>query len=196
MQVNFKQDKNISFAGQRLFKVKLKNPVDSSDVKACFTKMDDSDIALAHKLKKIWKDTRFGTEILDEYFRGQDKCAGELLDDVFMVECPELLGPKQRVKALAHIKEYPEELNLAYIQSASKIYGIEHVKGAGEMMIYGLVKLAKELNKKYISLISSSLDNDIWYYKLGFNQWHARNILPKEKFDLTLEYISKKYGLK
>ena len=78
---------------------------------------------------------------------------------------------------------------------------IPKVKGAGELGILGLIKLAKENLLKKLSLSSA---NDTFYNKLGFefNYEYVQSVsssvthsLPKRKYNSFIEKTEKKYNI-
>lgn len=86
------------------------------------------------------------------------------------------------------------------IQSAPAIAErplITPIKGAGEVIIYGAVKMAKENGFKKVELLSA---NDRFYEKIGFIKDEKKPkyknfyyYLPQEKYDNFIENVEKKY---
>ena len=99
-----------------------------------------------------------------------------------------------------------EIFEIYYIQSSPKILETKQlplIKGAGELAVYGAVKLAKNNGFEKIRLLST---NDTFYEKIGFEQQSSLSrsrkngvgsyyILPKEKYDLFMKNIERKYSL-
>lgn len=200
---------DVSFSGQRLYKFNLKKISDSSvseNVPVWFTKITKEDIPLLSEILPIWtKYTEYGKAIIKTFIDGQYVAGkpqkgfrGDFEDEFFMIEKCNETNPTNRVKAVARIKSYSDELFINYLQSASKLPNVEKLKGAGELLIYGIVKRAKELNKDFVDLFSCA---DEWYAKLGFNvaegngYYIGETILPKENYSKLMKYIESKYKI-
>ncbi len=96
-----------------------------------------------------------------------------------------------------------DEFEIFYVQSSPDILYSPFqppVKGAGELAIYGAVRLAKENFFKLVSLLST---NDSFYYQIGFlksknnesDMPTTKFELPCEKYDEFLKRVEDKYSL-
>ena len=83
----------------------------------------------------------------------------------YMIERLDNVPADEKIRGFAAIKNSKDELFLDYIQSANEMKEAEKLKGAGELLLYSLVKMAKEKGQKIFSLISCV---DDWYEKLGW----------------------------
>ena len=96
-----------------------------------------------------------------------------------------------------------KDFSIYYLQSAPMIAyakGKSPVKGAGELAIYGAVKLAKENGFENVKLFSS---NNAFYDRIGFPRVRGREVsifatpykLKEKDYDRFLSRIEEKYSL-
>ncbi len=123
-------------------------------------------------LPKWSNDTEFGADILinfitrAKYVLANKERINRPWDmDFYMVERLDEVAENEKVRALAAVKNSKKELFLDYIQSANEMSDSEKLRGAGELLLYSLVKGAKEKGQKIFSLISCV---DDWYERLGW----------------------------
>ncbi len=198
--------RKVSFSGQRLFQFNMKKKIRGSfteNVPVWFTKLTQEDVPLLTEILPLWqKYTDYGNSIIKSFLaevspkrKKQKSFWGCFEQEFYMIEKCNESNSKSRVKALARLKNYEDEYFISYLQSASKIPTGEKLKGAGELLLYGIIKRADDLNKEFVDLISLA---DDWYSKLGFKMVGDGNclgdaLLLKENYHKLMKYVESKY---
>lgn len=204
MQISAIKNQNLyshpSFSGIRLYSVNLKKNVNgvSAYIPAYFTKMTEEDVPLVQKVKGIWRDTKYGEVIINNFLKSLERETRFDIEECvsYMIEDPSALNPKDRIKALAQVSSRGDELIIDFVQSLGNGYSLEKLKGAGVALIYGICQQAKNFKKQAITLASATAKTDEWYNSLGFIRFSKYPIfdLPSEKFGNLLSSIEKKYN--
>ena len=191
---------NLSFKGQRLYPVKLMRILPDKKIKyidAFFTKMDKSDIELAKAISPIWeKESRFGKTILSGFL---DRHLNEIKktgEDFFMIEVPEAKTPLERIKALAVTSQLSGGTYIDLIQSGSQIKSLEKLKGAGKMILFGIMKQAQKTDKTPLILEPTPL-SEKWYQKLQFEELSGTHLfmLSESKIEKLIKKLKNEYNL-
>ena len=207
------QQKNINFGAKTLYPMMVKKAVKNGYrlVKADFAELSVTskrDLQCIKELKRAWRysasENNYISDIAQKF---QDDTSFETppIYRYFVVRLAS--GKKkmsQKIASVMAVKIAPKELLfLDYIQSASQVKhnsNVPKVKGAGELGILGLIKLAK---KNFLKKLSLSSVADSFYEKLGF-QYHYGHIrgfsagthhLPQNKFNCFIKKTEKKYNI-
>jgi len=210
MQINYFSNQNTkttpAFGGHRLCRVNLKKiGQDVSEVvPAYFTRLTPEDKKSIQGIIDLWEQTALGDLILLNFLKSiSSKIKPPFSRGMFfVVETPNALRHKDRVKSLAEVSIKDDELYVDALQSASKFYrsdnNLTKVSGGGTAMIYGLTKIAEKLKLKGISLQSRSYESDDWYRKLGFGNtsWSDFDFfMPASAFKSFRNKVKSKYNM-
>lgn len=171
---------SLSFASKPIYRLNVRriNPDGSyRHVPAIFSQLDvntPEDKKAILNMSKQWKHSRLFNVITYD-FMNQNSALG-LNNKFYAVEFDNKKLPlKSRILSIAQVNLDligPENYyELEYIVSASDVFKNSPkklVKGAGELLIYRILKHAKDNNKRGIALYST-FDVEGFYLKLGMN---------------------------
>lgn len=195
--INNISNNNISFGSQKLLPVKLIKEVankQTESIAAHFSLLDKNDEKTLKQALVNWNATRYGEYIINRFLKQR-----HLNPDYryFMIEEAGKNG-KNKIRALAEVRITDHYINLEYLQSGNKLDSerAKKIKGGGSMIIYGLIKLMEDLNKKAIFLTPSTSAFK-FYKKLGFEQYSSsRLILERDKAQrVAKKHITPKFHL-
>lgn len=205
---------NINFGAKTLYPMMIKKAVKNGYrlVKADFAELSvrsKKDKQCIDELKKAWRFSSSENNYIHDIAQKFYDDAGFKTSPLYRYFVVRLASGKkkmsQKIASIMAVKIEPKELLfLDYIQSASQVKhnsNVPKVKGAGELGILGLIKLAKGSLLKRLCLSST---NDTFYDKLGFkfNYEHIQSVLssathslPKRKYNSFIEKTEKKYNI-
>lgn len=190
------------FCSKKLLDVNLRNRAQKALEPAQVVELDysKSDEELINSMHTSWSSTRYFPSISAEYaistgnYKFHMVAAGNRniikRKDVKSIVDFEILG-RQDNKILC----------INYLQSAPEIANNRNsdIEGAGELLMYSVVKYAKESKCKKITLVSSC---NGFYRNIGLkatqviNDKAARFELEEKDYDEFLARVEKKYGFK
>ncbi len=210
MQINFQSKPtpyskklNPSFQGVKLLNVNLKEVLPNGTIRtipAFFTRLTKEDTPLIQSIAEQWANLRFGPSLIKEFMQYTAKGRKTFLHlnspvrkNFFMIERKDKSNPIERIVSLMAANIHLNRVYLEYLQSSSKLPQSPKIKGAGELMLYGITKYAKKAQKEKIELITSIGE---WYKKLG---WDVPSeigcaTLPKENYNTLIKLLENKYS--
>lgn len=208
MKINFNANNNQkykpSFGAIKLYNVGLKQLTGKGKhvlVPAVFSKLLSEDVPMMKNIYPKWGTTKYGKEIINSYLdkhNARDNFAyfPPTNSEFYAIMQEGISSKNDKIRALAKIYNFRSFFEVQYIQSESKVGKGNTIKGAGEVLMYGIVKKAKELQKKVVFLISTA---DEWYQKMGFKKvgydpCSSSFELDASKYDEFLKKIEKKYN--
>ncbi len=195
-----------SFGSMKLYQVGIKQMTGQDKyllVPAVFSKLLSEDIPIMKKLYPKWGTTKYGKEIINSYMDKhivRDSYYSFIPTNVafYAVEQEGVTSKNNIIRALAKVLNFRNFVEVQYIQSESKVGSGNTIKGAGDVMMYGIVKHAKEMKKNVVFLVSTA---DDWYQKLGFKKVNCGLNsscfeLDVSKYDDFMKKIEEKYNFK
>lgn len=209
MQIQKNSTTNINFKATPLYKVKLKNLQNGLNefLDASFSELSQQtikDLKLVKALSAKWKTAQNVdnyTSTIAGHFHNQEN---EPYRKFFIVELKNKCLT-QFVKTQSIIETTnPDLMNksefaISYLQSASATLNPPKVKGAGELAMYGAVKVARDSGFEKVTVYST---NDGFYKKIKFGTSEpelpigSMFTLWRKDFNKFLKKVEKKYNFK
>ena len=200
---SFEKTNSISFTSKYIMDVNLKRRSTKNPIKAQVRELDFSkeDDRLIFNLGTMWSKALYIDSIIKNYFKGGK-------NKFYIVTTGNNEDVKAKdVKSILYFKDTTKngkkECSLEFIQAAPEIADNEKssIKGSGEVIVYALVKHAKETGCERINLTST---NNEFYENLGFEMGVKKDFtkagtpfyLDKKDYDWFLSKVEKKYGFK
>lgn len=212
MQINNSRC-NVNFGSKPLYRVKLKggvvanfaevfpqNPYDNEAVTKLLSTWVSSDPK--NDYIKIFRETWSNLQNGHRHYVIELVEKGKSLSDrIVAFACTS--NPKSNFKSHnfweVEDKNKKSDFGLYYLETINAIKSDRKVGGAGELLVYGLVKLAQKYDFDMFSLTST---NDGFYEKIGFKTDFEKYgnagafFLDAKDYNPFLSRVEKKYGFK
>ncbi|MDD3236546.1 MAG: hypothetical protein PHV37_00435 [Candidatus Gastranaerophilales bacterium] len=204
-----KSAKSVSFTSTPLYDVKLKKLVGLNGKRGIYAPQEASfsqlkidnpeDFENMTKMhESVWGYLDLSGALINNFIQKRD------FVDYYAIELKDENLPFQKKvmslmqTASPQYTQFPDALNISFLQAAPQYLGTKPpaMKGAGELAIYGAVKVAKEQGKSAVALTSI---NDKFYDKIGFKKHHKNGvgewcyILDEKDFDSYISRVENKY---
>lgn len=201
MQIN-QNHKNPSFGSKKLYNVALKTQAirnSGEKLNAVFSRLTELDKDYINFQKNTWNQTKYGSTIINDFINTSNDFLKKNNNRTkfYAVERFNPKSTKEEIYGLAEVTENPNYFQISYLQSSSKVPDFsEKVKGVGQMLLYGIVQLAKKAKKKYI-MLESTANN--FYTRSGWKNCGKSSdtcttfALDAEDFDNFLKTMEYKY---
>ncbi len=204
MRINFNSTKINTFGETPIYPIKLKKK--SGDryklVRASFSELsskDKNDYVVMSKVTDNWvkHSQNYVADIADDFFRGKrDK---KLFATNLNLKAQNLYNKLTSLVLVTNPNNRSKkEFNIFFIQTKPELIENANIKGAGEVGIYGALKLAKDNKFKKVKIHSS---NDSFYDKLGIpkvgvSEEESLYEISHKRYNEFLKKIASKYSIR